>query len=106
MDKKELYLQSLKKFCIEYARIDYDLWSYDPPDLYLYSAIEYVKNATGITIDDVIEQDNVLYKLAVAMLFCHWYENRAITTSENNSSLKQSLTYIFLQLKHCYEKGE
>lgn len=94
----EEYIKQLTDFVTQYARLDSD--EEEQIDLYLYSAIEYVKNATGIALENA--HDNFLYKLAVAMLFCHFYENRSIQTTENNASLKQSLTYIFLQLKHCY----
>lgn len=95
-----LYLSNLKDFICEYCRIDIDFYTDVDIDIYMYASAEYIKNATGISIED--EPDNFLYKLAVAMLTCHFYENRSIVTVENNSSLKQSLTYILLQLKNCY----
>ena len=92
-------MEELIKFVSEYCRLDSDT-SNSELSPYIYASIEYVENATGLFLDDMT--DNFLYKLAVAMLVSHWYENRAITTTENNTSLKQSLTYIFMQLKHCY----
>ena len=92
-------MEELIKFVSEYCRLDSDM-SNSELSPYICASIEYVENATGLFLDDMT--DNFLYKLAVAMLVSHWYENRAITTTENNTSLKQSLTYIFMQLKHCY----
>ena len=96
-------LELLTQFVIEYCRLDYDLEgdSYYNIERYVLASIEYIKNATGVTLENV-DSDNSLYKLAVAMLSTHWYENRSITTSENNTSLKHSLSYILMQLKNCY----
>ena len=96
-------MEELIKFVSEYCRLDSDM-SNSELSPYIYASMEYIKNATGLEILDVFDGKdfNSLYKLAVAMLCSHWYENRAITTTENNTSLKQSLTYIFMQLKHCY----
>ena len=93
-------MEELIKFVSEYCRLDSDI-DIEELNIYIYASIEYIKNATNLSSDDMI--DNFLYKLAVAMLTAHWYENRSITTTENNASLKQSLTYIFMQLKNCYE---
>ena len=98
----EEYIKQLTEFVTQYSRLDSD--EEEPIELYLYGAIEYVKNATGVALEDM--SDNFLYKLAIAMLFCHFYENRSIQTTENNANLKQSLTYIFLQLKHCYGEDD
>ena len=96
-------IEKLKEFVIEYCRLDIDMdgYEYDSIDNYIYASIEYIDNATGISIHPKLGRYRRLYMLAVAMLVSHWYENRAITTVENNASLKQSLTYIFLQLKNC-----
>lgn len=93
-------MEELIKFVSEYCRLDSDI-DIEELNIYIYASIEYIKNATNLLPDDMI--DNFLYKLAVAMLTAHYYENRSIVVSEHNTSLKQSLTYILLQLKHCYE---
>ena len=105
----------LLKFALDYCRIDYNfeangydnMINDDYCDIanYVYMAIEYIKNATGVVYEDVTE-DSYLYKLAVAMLVNSWYENRVVTTSEHNTPLKYSLSYILLQLKLCYGGGK
>ena len=99
-------IEKLIEFVTEYCRIDYDMDGYEYDDIknYVYASMEYIRSATGIEILDVFDGKdfNSLYKLAVAMLCSHWYENRAITTTENNTSLKHSLSYILMQLKYCY----
>ncbi|MFC0188230.1 head-tail connector protein [Fictibacillus aquaticus] len=60
------------------------------------AAKEYVKNATGLTVDE----ENELQILAVTMLVTHWYENREPLGQAN--MLEFSLNSIFLQLSYCY----
>ncbi|MCU5977961.1 head-tail connector protein [Clostridioides difficile] len=60
----------------------------------------YFKNA-GINIDAVKNEE--LYKLAVEMMACHWYENRGIIG--DTKGIDFGLKTIMLQLQFCYEEG-
>jgi uncharacterized phage protein (predicted DNA packaging) len=57
---------------------------------------EYIKNATGITVDE----NNDLHKLAVKLLVSQSYENR-LPIGEG-AKLAFSLESILLQMKYCY----
>lgn len=81
-------LQEIK----EYLRIDGDEEDNLLVGLQL-AAEKYLENA-GITKD----YDNALYKLAVKLIVCHWYENREPTG--NAQELAFSLRHIIAQLKH------
>lgn len=81
-------LQEIK----EYLRIDSD--NEDGLITGLQKAAEkYLENA-GIAVD----YTNELYKLAVKLLVCHWYENREPTGEA--TELAFSLRHIIAQLKY------
>jgi uncharacterized phage protein (predicted DNA packaging) len=72
-------------------------------DLFLTSLIlasmEYLKNATGISVDET----NELHKLAVNLMVSHSYENR-LPIGEGDK-LAFSLESIITQMKYCYTEG-
>lgn len=94
-------LDELDIFVINYLRIDEDNLSDATEsfllDIIILSAKEYFSNA-GVTAD---KEDKMLYRLGVALLAGHWWENRAVTTLENNTKLQYSLNHIVMQLKYC-----
>lgn len=69
-------------------------------DTFLTSLIlaskEYIKNATGITVDETKD----LHKLAVNLMVSHSYENRLPIGKGN--TLAFSLESILTQMKYCY----
>lgn len=64
------------------------------------SAKQYLSNA-GI----VENEENELYKLAVNMLVCGWYENRNPTNSGSNNTQSFALRSIITQLKCSQVRG-
>ncbi|WP_419156930.1 head-tail connector protein [Rossellomorea sp. BNER] len=58
----------------------------------IIAAKSYIKNATGVTVDEL----NDLHKLAVCLLVVHWYENREPVGKTD--SLAFSLESILFQL--------
>lgn len=73
-----------------YTRCDDDL----EVNAFKESAEVYLKNA-GVKMD----YNNPLYKLAVKMLVCNWYDNRGIDTGESLNKISYSLGIIITQLK-------
>jgi uncharacterized phage protein (predicted DNA packaging) len=78
-----------------YLRIDGSEEDYFLTSL-IMAAQEYIKNATGLTVDET----NELHKLAVNLLVTHWYENRETIGSAGKMAF--SLESIFLQMQYCY----
>jgi uncharacterized phage protein (predicted DNA packaging) len=72
-------------------------------DMFLSSLImaskEYLKNASGVTVDET----NDLHKLAVNLLVSQSYEHR-LPIGEGDS-LAFSLESIITQMKYCYTEG-
>ena len=72
-------------------------------DVFLSSLIlaskEYLKNATGLTVDET----NDLHKLAVNLMVSHSYENRL--PIGDGDALAFSLESIITQMKYCYTEG-
>jgi uncharacterized phage protein (predicted DNA packaging) len=72
-------------------------------DFFLTSLISaskiYLKNATGIDVDET----NDLHNLAVSLLVSNSYENRLPIGQGNNLSF--SLESIIYQMRYCYESG-
>ena len=72
-------------------------------DTFLISLISaakiYIKNATGI----IVEETNDLHKLAVNLLVAHSYENRLPIGKDEK--LAFSLESIILQIKYCFVKS-
>lgn len=64
------------------------------------SAKQYLLNA-GIKENE----SNELYKLAVNMLVCGWYENRNPTDPGSNNTQSFALRSIITQLKCSQERG-
>jgi uncharacterized phage protein (predicted DNA packaging) len=58
------------------------------------AAESYIKNATGIDVDE----SNDLHKLAVSLLVVHWYENRQ--TVGNLNKIAFSLDSILMQIEY------
>lgn len=63
---------------------------------FLDAAKEYIKNATGYSVNE----NNELHKLAVNLLVTNWYENREPIGKADK--LAFSLDSIFMQLRYCY----
>lgn len=62
----------------------------------IFASKEYIKNASGIAVDET----NDLHKLAVYLLVAHSYENR-LPIGEGDQ-LAFSLESILTQMKYCY----
>jgi uncharacterized phage protein (predicted DNA packaging) len=60
----------------------------------ILAAKEYIKNATGIEIDETKD----LHKLAVSLLVAHWHENREVIGKADK--LAFSLESILFQLQY------
>ncbi|MDE3838656.1 DNA-packaging protein [Bacillus methanolicus] len=65
----------------------------------ILAAKEYIKNTTGIRVDET----NDLHKLAVNLMVAHSYENRL--PIGQGDTLAFSLESILLQMRYCYESG-
>lgn len=89
----------LRDFVIDFMRVDSDDIDSIMLDIYIQSAIEYLDNA-GVRESNKVKY---LYKIAIALLSSHWYDNGTVTTDVNNTPLKYSLQYIVQQLKYCGE---
>lgn len=89
--------EELKQFIIDFMNIDEEDVQDNLFDIFILSAIEYLNNA-GVTEEN---KKSNLYKMAVALLVSHWYDNGSVTTDVNNQPLKWSLQYILTQLQYC-----
>ncbi len=67
---------------------------------FLTSAKQYLLNA-GVKEDE----ENSLYRLAINMLVCGWYENRNPTDPGANNTQAFSLKSIVTQLKCSQSRG-
>jgi len=65
----------------------------------IYAAKIYIKNSTGI----IVEETNDLHKLAVNLLVANSYENRLPIGKDEK--LAFSLESIILQIKYCFVKS-
>lgn len=90
----------------EYLRIDGD-GEDDLVSSLLLASQSYIKNGTGITPENVEQNDNLepLYNLALKLLLSHWYENRTPEIAGTSlQKLSFSLDSIFSQLEAEYLK--
>lgn len=87
----------LKEFCMEFMGLDEEDYDSLVFEILINGAKGYLKNA-GVP---KANQNKALYKLAVALLVSHWWDNGQVVTDVNNQPLKYSLSYIISQLKYC-----
>lgn len=69
----------------------------------ILTAEEYIKNATGFKFETTVPETA---KLIVRLLVSHWYENRAIETSQATNKIDFTVKALLAQLTYSHTEDE